>query len=91
LSYVRNGELIVPPGKYFAMGDNRDNSEDSRYWGFVDREAIIGRPVVIYWSVQSAAASYEGRGLSGQLLDLLDALIHLPARTRGDRILRLVH
>jgi len=91
LSYVRNGELIVPPGKYFAMGDNRDNSEDSRYWGFVDREAIIGRPVVIYWSVQSAAASYEGRGLSGQLLDMLDALIHLPARTRGDRILRLVH
>jgi hypothetical protein len=41
--------------------------------------------------VQSAAASYEGRGLSGQLLDMLDALIHLPARTRGDRILRLVH
>jgi signal peptidase I len=91
LSYVRDGELVVPPGKYFAMGDNRDNSEDSRYWGFVDREAIIGRPVVIYWSVQSAEASYEGRGLSGQLADLLDALIHLPARTRGDRILRLVH
>ncbi|MGB6430932.1 MAG: signal peptidase I, partial [Candidatus Acidiferrales bacterium] len=91
LSYVRNGELIVPPGKYFAMGDNRDNSEDSRYWGFVDREAIICRPIVIYWSVRSAEAGYEGRGLSGQLADWLDALIHLPARTRGDRILRLVH
>jgi signal peptidase I len=89
--YVHGGELVIPPGKYFAMGDNRDNSEDSRYWGFVDREAIIGRPVVIYWSVQSAAAGYEGRGFIGRLADFLDALIHLPARTRGDRILRLVH
>lgn len=91
LSYVRNGELVIPPGKYFAMGDNRDDSADSRYWGFVDREAIIGRPIVIYWSVQSAEAGYEGRGFGGQMADLLDALIHLPARTRGDRILRLVH
>jgi signal peptidase I len=91
MSCVQNGEILIPPGKYFAMGDNRDNSEDSRYWGFVDREAIIGRPIVIYWSVQSAEADYEGRGFMGQLADMLDALIHLPARTRGDRILRLVH
>jgi signal peptidase I len=91
MSYIQNGEIVIPPGKYFAMGDNRDNSEDSRYWGFVDREAIIGRPIVIYWSVQSAEADYEGRGFMGQLADMVDALIHLPARTRGDRILRLVH
>jgi len=91
LNYVHDGELVIPPGKYFAMGDNRDDSSDSRYWGFVDRQAIIGRPIVIYWSVRSAEAEYEGRGFYGQFLDLLDALIHLPARTRGDRILRLVH
>ncbi|MGB6200594.1 MAG: signal peptidase I [Candidatus Acidiferrales bacterium] len=91
LSFIHNGELVIPPGQYFAMGDNRDNSEDSRYWGFVDREAIIGRPIVIYWSVRSAEADYESRGVVGHLADLLDALIHLPARTRGDRILRLVH
>jgi signal peptidase I len=91
LNYVRGDELVIPPGKYFAMGDNRENSEDSRYWGFVDREAIIGRPIVIYWSVQSAEAGYEGHGVTGELADFLDALIHLPARTRGDRILRLVH
>ena len=43
--YIQGDELVVPPGKYFAMGDNRDHSLDSRYWGFVDRDAIMGRPV----------------------------------------------
>src|SRR5499427_3012992 len=49
--YIQGDELVVPPGKYFAMGDNRDHSLDSRYWGFVDREAIMGRPFLIYWSI----------------------------------------
>ena len=47
---VKNGEVVVPPGIYFAMGDNRDSSLDSRYWGFVPRENIIGKPLIIYWS-----------------------------------------
>ena len=45
-----NGEIVVPPDSYFAMGDNRDNSLDSRYWGFVPRENIIGKPLMIFWS-----------------------------------------
>jgi len=47
---VVNGELVVPPDAYFAMGDNRDSSLDSRYWGFVPRANIIGKPLIIYWS-----------------------------------------
>ena len=43
-SLVRDGELIIPRGQYFVLGDNRDQSLDSRYWGFVPRENIIGRP-----------------------------------------------
>ncbi len=50
LNHVTNGEVVVPPNSYFAMGDNRDSSLDSRYWGFVPRENIIGKPLVIYWS-----------------------------------------
>ena len=49
-NHVINGEVVVPPDSYFAMGDNRDSSLDSRYWGFVPRENIIGKPLIIYWS-----------------------------------------
>ena len=47
------GPLVVPQGKYFCMGDNRDHSSDSRFWGFVDREQIKGRPIVLYFSWNS--------------------------------------
>ena len=90
LNYVHNGELVIPPGKYFAMGDNRDDSADSRYWGFVDRTAIIGRPVLIYWSLRSTEEEYEDRGLVPWLKDLFDTIIHLPSRTRGSRMFHLV-
>ena len=49
------GPLVVPPGKYFVLGDNRDNSSDSRYWGFVDESAIKGRPLVVYFSYDREA------------------------------------
>ena len=51
----KNGELVVPAGKYFMMGDNRENSEDSRYWGFVPRDLVIGRAMFVYWSYDESA------------------------------------
>jgi signal peptidase I len=48
--HIAGGEVVVPDGNYFVLGDNRDNSLDSRYWGFVPQADIIGKPVLIYWS-----------------------------------------
>jgi signal peptidase I len=51
---VRGGDVIVPAGEYFVLGDNRNDSEDSRYWGFVPRDAIVGRPLLVYFSLPMA-------------------------------------
>ena len=87
---VEDGELIVPQGHYFAMGDNRDDSQDSRYWGFVPQENIIGRPLLIYWSVQDLDPPTPAT-ISGRLQHMLYAVTHLFQITRWNRTLRLVH
>jgi signal peptidase I len=86
---VQNGEVTVPPDHYFAMGDNRDNSSDSRYWGFVPRENIIGKPLVIYWSYEASTDDLTDPGVG--LPHLLDMIIHFPTKTRWNRTFRLIH
>ncbi len=89
--FVEDGELIIPEGYYFVMGDNRDDSEDSRYWGFVPRENIIGRPLLIYWSVKGWQDPRMTASLSERLYHLAYAVTHLFQITRWNRTLRLVH
>ncbi|MGB2640473.1 MAG: signal peptidase I [Candidatus Acidiferrum sp.] len=90
-SYVQGDELVVPPGKIFAMGDNRDHSLDSRYWGFVDRSAIMGRPFLIYWSVDATSEDYTQSSFLLRLEGVFETLAHLPSRTRWSRMLHIVH
>jgi signal peptidase I len=90
--YTQGDEIIVPQGKYFAMGDNRDRSWDSRYWGFVDQDAIMGRPFLIYWSVDAKSADYSRESTFwSRLSGIFDTLVHLPSRTRWSRMLHTVH
>lgn len=85
-SVLHNGEIVVPAGHFFVLGDNRDESLDSRYWGFVPRENIIGRPFLIYWSVQREETAVS----DGRLERLLYTLVHLPEDARWDRTFHLV-
>jgi signal peptidase I len=85
-NHVQNGELVVPALSYFAMGDNRENSLDSRYWGFVPRENIIGKPLVIFWSFD--APTEEWAGDSGS--HYADVVRNFFTKTRWNRTLKLV-
>jgi signal peptidase I len=88
---VKNGELVVPPGKYFVLGDNRDDSEDSRYWGFVPRANIVGRPLIIYWSMREMdPQGVTGGNASDRLLHLEYAVAHFYQITRWKRTFLVV-
>lgn len=87
---VKNGEVVVPPDSYFVMGDNRDISDDSRYWGFVPRANVVGRPLVIYWSVRDAYDAYGPVPANGKLSMLESVFSRLYHETRWHRTMRLV-
>jgi len=92
-SYVDQGELIVPRGCYFALGDNRDDSSDSRYWGFVPRENVVGRPLIIYFShaVSHPIPESQQAGVGDKLASLVSNLENLARSVRWKRALRVIH
>jgi signal peptidase I len=86
--HVAGGEVVVPPGGYFAMGDNRDSSLDSRYWGFVPRENIVGKPLLIYWSYDAPTDALANPAMS--IEHLVDLVEHFPSKTRWRRTFNLI-
>jgi signal peptidase I len=88
--YIQGDDLVVPPDRYFAMGDNRDVSYDSRYWGFIPRENVIGRPMFIYWSFVTPPDQYLQKGLGQRLSFVAHVVIHFFDETRWRRTFRIV-
>jgi signal peptidase I len=84
-SHIENGDLVVPPGKYFMMGDHRHGSLDSRFWGFVPRENIMGRPLFNYWSFKAPDGQYEKTGLGTRIAWLGHVAVHFFTDTRWGR------
>jgi signal peptidase I len=84
-SHIQGDDIVVPPNSYFAMGDNRDVSYDSRFWGFVPRANLIGRPMFIYWSFVTPDDQYEMRGIGDRLGFLAHIIIHFFDETRWSR------
>lgn len=87
-NHVKDGELVVPPGFIFAMGDNRDDSLDSRYWGFVPRENIIGTPVIIYWSFEASTAALTNPNIGVD--HIIDVVTNFFTKTRWKRTFKLI-
>jgi len=82
--------VTVPPNQYFVMGDNRDNSQDSRYWGFLPRDYIKGKAVVIYWSYDNGLGDYHEESTGEALKGLGSVFVHFFTRTRWDRMLHQI-
>ena len=88
--YIQGDDIVVPADSYFAMGDNRDVSYDSRYWGFIPRQNLIGRPMFIYWSFETPRDQYLQKELSQRLSFLAKVVFHFFDETRWRRTFKVV-
>ena len=85
------GPVTVPPNQYFMMGDNRDNSADSRYWGFMPRDYVKGKALLIYWSYESEREDYEDESTAATVKGFASVFMHFFTKTRWDRLGHLIH
>jgi signal peptidase I len=88
--HIEDGDLVVPPDSYFAMGDHRDVSYDSRYWGFIPRPNVIGRPMFIYWSFETPSDQYLQKSFGDRISFLGHVVLHFFDMTRWKRTLKAV-
>jgi signal peptidase I len=88
--HLTDGELVVPPDSYFGMGDNRDVSLDSRFWGFIPKENVIGRPLFIYWSFDTPKDQYERTSMADRVGFFVHVVTHFFGETRWGRMFHLV-
>ena len=88
--FIEGGDLVVPPGHFFGMGDNRDNSFDSRFFGFIPQENFIGRPMFIYWSFQTPEGQYEHTAFTERIGFLLHTILHFFDQTVWRRTFKVV-
>jgi signal peptidase I len=84
-------KTVVPEGFYFVMGDNRDNSQDSRYWGFLPRNYVKGRALMIYWSYESGREDYVDEGVAASAKRIVGVVTHFFTKTRWERIFHQIH
>lgn len=87
-AHVKGNEIVVPDNAYFALGDNRDRSLDSRYWGFVPRENIIGKPLIIYWSYDAPTHRLQSSTPTAE--HVMDLGRNFFSKTRWSRTFRLI-
>ena len=83
--------IDVPENEYFVMGDNRENSRDSRYWGTVPRPLVKGKAMFVYWSYEANEPSLISSGAADRLMQFGNVILHFFTRTRWDRTFKLIH
>jgi len=89
-SHIQGDDLVVPPGTVFAMGDNRLDSLDGRFWGFIPVENVLGRPLFVYWSFKTPADQIEKQSIGDRISFIGHVVLHIFDETRWKRTLHLV-